>query len=197
MDYLSISRATLICVYLIGASTSTAQKGDCSVIANADDRLACYDKKDEPAKADIVGGIRGSITWQYNKHVGTRGDNGATIFLLRAPVGNTFASLESYQRKMLAFGIAPTEQPGILYAIEVDGFGRFERDDIEPGEYLTVVLSENTRPGPKDTYTNDCIERLEKYIDELKFFEKSYCRMISIESNKILSFSHDFGNTYF
>jgi hypothetical protein len=87
-----------------------------------------------PAGAATVTGV---VTYKYNNFVGNRGDQGATVYLIRLPVKKPISS----QNDALAFKL--TAIPGSQEQT-IDGFGNVEFDDVAAGEYLVVILSEQT-----------------------------------------------------
>ncbi|MEC7819155.1 MAG: hypothetical protein VX454_10895 [Pseudomonadota bacterium] len=196
MNCLAFVRSILAGGVLLLTQSAGAMDSDCAAIAKDEVRLACYDDKEGSGDIQGTGSIKGTITWQYNNFVGTRGDTESNVFLFKLPLAETFSNIKSYQAKMIGLGVAPTEKPGFFYAIKADGFGHYERNDIEAGEYVALIQSENTTPSPDDLYTKRCSEQFREYIEDLRFFNKVYCRPIFIEPGKSISLSHDFGNTY-
>lgn len=191
---------SIFIVSLVFSGTSYA--ADCSLIKNSASRLACYDsnaKQSDMNKIE-VGTVEGTVTWQYNKFVGTKGDNGATVILVRLPVEDTIAKLSDSDRDLLGRGLDSgsvyVSADGI-YEIKVDGFGKFSKDGILVGRYLTIVTSGSTSPSPDDVYTQSCTSRLKEFFNDIRFFRKAYCTSVQIKSGERSQIVHDFGNTYF
>lgn len=189
----SLTLLTLIATGTLYAGGSMAQAKDCSAIKGASARLACYDasSRKHPAQPVRVGSIEGTITWQYNKFVGTKGDVGAKVILVRSPVADSLQRLGDPERAGLTLGVVMSEQPGVIYGIAVDGFGHFAREGLASGDYKAYVISGQTTPSPDDNYTNSCAE-------DLKLFKTHtiYCTSVTITPGSKTELVHDFGNTY-
>ncbi len=87
-----------------------------------------------PATAATIGGV---VTYKYNDPIGTKGDEGSTVYLVRLPVKKPIADAE--HAKIFSLEAIPGTQRQT-----VDGFGGVEFDDVAPGQYLVVIISEQT-----------------------------------------------------
>lgn len=181
---------------LMGLPAAAAgQPKDCASITDPGSRLACYDKSRESAtQTGGHGGVEGTITWQYNDFVGTKGDTGAQVVLIRQPMTESLSGVEDYHLSSIGSGLAFSFKDRI-YVAEADGYGHYSLSDIPIGEYLAVIVSDNTRMFDEDVYMRDCKVRLAPHVKTLRFFYKAHCRQITVSAGKTLRLSHDFGNT--
>lgn len=144
-----------------------------------------------------IGSIKGNITWQYNRYIGTKADTGAKIALIPTNLSNK--SENSFFALLLQQN--PQGKDGI-YTAKADGYGTYEIQDVPAGEYYLLISSNNTRSDMK-IYTFD-EERLKKLFSEkdwnkLKMplkLNKYELKAIKIEENKTIIQSYDFGYTY-
>jgi hypothetical protein len=183
--------------WFFAEQAASGQDSDCGQIKEPSARLACYDGRAVSVANDpsAEGTIEGTITWQYNKFVGTRGDKGARVLLLKKPLEETVKKITSVS--LLTFGIA-SDREGFVYSVEADGYGRFMREGISAGEYFVLIKSGETRAGPDDFYTNECKNELQKFSSEtLTFFNKAACQTVRVVADRRVQIVHDFGNTYF
>ena len=86
----------------------------------------------------FAGELHGSITWQYNKYVGTRGDTGADIWLCPVET-NDVVSTDDENMWILGNTIASKK----LFHCRADGYGKYDIYNIPKGKYHIWVRSEN------------------------------------------------------
>lgn len=182
---------------LLGANSTSAEPTTCKSLKTPAARLTCYEKQDNKAETGS-GNVEGTITWQYNNFVGTKGDVGARIIFVRAPLEETVSKLPEPERKMLSGGIPVSESEGAgVYSTEADGFGKFSIDGLPAGSYNVFIFSSKTRPGPEDIMTNSCKARFGTHFQSFVFvLSKAYCTTAKVSSGRTSTISHDFGNTY-
>jgi len=149
-----------------------------------------------------VGHLTGTITYQYNKYVGTKADVGARVMLIQT----NHVPLYSDGGAFLLFKEIGFNDP-MIHCTEVDGMGNYYLDNIPAGYYYLLVLSEETNESPEmeemnkglarnylqGKITAEALERLELNLS-LHSFE---FETIEIKPNQTTRFSHDFGYTYF
>lgn len=87
----------------------------------------------------FAGDLHGTITWQYNRYIGTRADDGAKIWLW--PVNYDKRQISEQDEKYWLMGM---EAPKNCFVTTVDGYGKFEIYGIPAGEYVIFVSSRNT-----------------------------------------------------
>ena len=154
------------------------------------------------------GEVKGLVTYQYNKYIGTRGDNGATIFLIPK---NT-ALRESTNGRIFLQGTSGLHDSGVVVT-HADGYGNFSFGNTVPaGEYVCYIVSKNTTSGAafsinnnRDNYnaqiTKDVALYLNKYdLYSLAMFgiglNKYSSTDVSVRSGVAINLSIDFGYTY-
>ena len=148
------------------------------------------------------GQVKGQITWQYNKFIGTRGDNGAKVLLI--PVNDTVKTFDNHEAAMFLTG---TYDSGIMVT-KCDGYGNFDfGDDVPTGKYIVLIVSKNTNSMErlldenswisyfKDLYggsfSNEDLEKLILFVG----YQKYAFDYITVAENKVINISHDFGYT--
>lgn len=146
------------------------------------------------------GSIKGTITWQYSKTMGTKPDVGADIILLpiepreilTGEAGNSFAYT--------------SDLPEGYYRTEANGYGYYEISNIKAGEYYVLIISNNTYRDPlgKDDEYNFIKENiLPDYLSPKNI--ENFCKAtglrkitwesVNIRSKQTTEVSHDFGYT--
>lgn len=186
--------------FMIAGSPAEAATKNCKALKSPSARLKCYESHDSAAKPSAAPGkVEGTITWQYNNFIGTKGDVGAHVFLVRKPFDQTTAHLDPTKGKEFSGGlITVSDEDHGLFGAEADGFGKYSFDAVPPGEYAVFVFSSKTRPGPDDVYTNACKQEFGTFFQSFVFaLAKSYCTSVTVKSAGTSTVSHDFGNTYF
>lgn len=146
------------------------------------------------------GNLKGTVTWQYNKYVGTKPDVDAKVFLI--PTNFNYIN---YNGRLRSFAIGFDDIKSNLFVGKVNGYGTYEISDIPTGQYLAIIVSKNTtRNFTEDvpSYTKDTIEKLlgaEGYeafkIMNLNLSKHTWST-IEIKKDKTIDYSYDFGNTY-
>ena len=147
------------------------------------------------------GKIKGTITWQYNKYVGTKGDVGAQIYVIPTSFSPQTIS-EDDEKAYFMTGKVPKNS--MLFYTTADGYGNYEIDVVPAGEYCVFIISmkttrDFTKPVPE--YTKNA---LKPYIRNWDTIEKGTLvklhnhvfKNVEIRSGITTIFSHDFGFTY-
>ncbi|MBB6447295.1 hypothetical protein [Bacillus benzoevorans] len=149
-----------------------------------------------------LGHVNGTITWQYNKFVGTKGDVGAYVYLI--PTDLDVEKVDINNLKLyLAVGTIPQGAP--LFFTKADGYGNYELNYIPEGEYILIFSSENTKTDPNEPIHPYIVNLLQPVLKEsYQFLEtvrlnlyKSEVQVIQIKNDRTLNESYDFGYTYF
>lgn len=159
-------------------------------------------KLSNTAKKDLgYGTVKGTVTWQYNKFIGTKPDVDAKVFLI--PTDFNYKSNKK-SLDLFVLGIADGENG--LFVGKVNGYGGYEIPDVPVGEYLAIIVSKKTTRNFEEdlsTYTVNTIKNLigvEAYTNFELFNLDLYKHTLSeieIKKDKTLDLSHDFGYTYF
>lgn len=149
------------------------------------------------------GTVEGCITWQYNRYVGTRGDNNATVMLI--PENNNVKKFDNRSAAMLTKG---TYESGIMVT-KCDGYGNYSFGNKVPtGRYVYLIVSSETTDA--DRFENENLWEKnfnavfgtyfsKKDLEELRLFVgyNSYTYgYIEIEKGEREVISKDFGYTY-
>ena len=149
--------------------------------------------------------VNGLVTYQYNKFVGTRGDNGATVMLI--PANNEVKNYDNHSAAMLLSG---TYDSGIMIT-KCDGYGNFSFGQTVPmGDYHVFIISKNTTSSSRfadeeqweddiedafgDYFSDDDLDTLKTFIGYKKL-SRDYTNFGDYKYQEI-SFSVDFGYTY-
>jgi len=151
---------------------------------------------------DKPGAVKGLITWQYNKFVGTKPDVGSIVYLLPDNPGQNKISDDDASSYFLG-----TKIPENYYYAKVNGNGNYEIQNIKPGKYKAIIVSNNTnRDIVNDSYAKFFKENiLTKYFSPQKsdvfdsiilYIHKFETKDIEIKPGSSIDLSHDFGNTY-
>lgn len=146
------------------------------------------------------GNLKGTITWQYNNFVGTKGDVGAKIFLI--PTNFNKNKVTDNQADMFAMiGECPNNS-GLFFG-KADGYGNYIINNIPTGEYILLIVSAKTTRNftePIDLYTKSLLTPVVKDYNKFEILNLSINKYnilkININKGDVNNFSHDFGNTF-
>ena len=176
--------------------------------------LTCNTTDGEPIKHSFSGNecsicgmgfgqVKGTITWKYNKVLGTRGDDGAKVMLI--PIGK---NTKDFDNNLAAMLISGEYDSGIIVA-ECDGYGNYDfGNNVLEGEYICLIVSENTTEESRfknegswksliEIYFGDYFstEDLETLMVFIGYNSYSY-KVVDVEKGRTKTVSHDFGYTY-
>lgn len=139
---------------------------------------------------EFTGTVSGTITWQYNNFVGTKGDTGATVYL----VSNKNNKLKLNRTE------SSVDFKNDYISTTADGNGNYKFDNVPVGTYYVVIKSKNTNRLDNNEETK-LKPLLSSEIDVILFAE--YLRKYKVIENVEVKYgqdttiSHDFGNTAF
>jgi hypothetical protein len=147
-----------------------------------------------------VGNLKGTITWQYNKVIGTKGDVGAKIFLI--PKNFDKSKISKSDGELFAtIGSVPKDS-GLQY-VKANGYGDYELSGIQAGKYYLVISSKNTTRNFQEDLSDYVVSTLKPIIPNWDIFvqfnlhmNKHEVKEIEITKDKTLDVSYDFGNTF-
>ena len=164
-----------------------------------------------PASAANTGSVEGTITWQYNDYVGTKGDVGAKVVLFPEHLAHKLNGRNPKDAEIissLALGIVTpdVERLGIRGG-EADGFGKAEVDDVPAGYYVVLIVSSKTTRDFEKPVSDADLEMLRSYFatdasfgrlkaSPLLKLKKFWTETVEVHSGSTAHFSHDFGNTF-
>lgn len=143
------------------------------------------------------GDIKGTITYQYNQFIGSRGDVGAEVILINK---NTTPGSINFDPHYGMTGKFTTNSSTDLYRLTVNGTGHYEVNSIPAGEYVIVIKSKgaNAYTGFVDPGFDNLIKPL--FDSSYNLFRYDYTVMwkhlvdtITITPNVTLDYSYDFG----
>lgn len=140
-----------------------------------------------------TGSVEGNITYQYNRFVGSRGDVGAEIVLIKIPARATLGKLTPLNADLLlTLGVGSGMEAFGIYAATADGYGHFFKDNIPQGSYLALIISRKTSASPSEMAENSCKGSFEPEVSGRKL----HCEPVTIAPGVRTQLSHDFGFTY-
>ena len=96
------------------------------------------------------GRLQGLVSWQYNEFVGTKPDVGAKIFLFPT---RPHSKIKDEDVVSFALGIIPEENKNEYYFAKANGNGNYTISNVKPGNYLVLIISENTNRNILDDTT--------------------------------------------
>ena len=147
----------------------------------------------------FAGELHGTITWQYNRIVGTQGDNGAEVWLCPDKI-NT--SITAREERDWIHGIENIPAKG-LFCAKADGYGKYDIYGIPEGYYWIWIKSRNVSGfnprgyfRPEEVLFQHMVQHEENYKDA-KLMMNDGVFHIYIDKVKITqypsSYSYDFG----
>ena len=141
-----------------------------------------------------TGSVTGTVTYKYNNYVGNKPDTDSIVYLISKKVESLPDSI--------ALG-GTYNIPEGCFATKVDGTGKYQIDNVPIGDYVAVLLSKNTNSGSKSgslywgySVYNKFSEKGKEYADTTCYLQKIEYKNITVEADKTVTFSHDFGITY-
>ncbi|WP_018924399.1 copper amine oxidase N-terminal domain-containing protein [Salsuginibacillus kocurii] len=159
-------------------------------------------EKPSSYNSNKTGDVSGTITWQYNDYVGTRGDVNADVYLI--PSNFDYEGVNETELSLFAMGIQSAEVDG-LHLTTVNGNGEYQLNNIPIGEYVLVVSSENTTRDltqPVSDYVENTVNSLlgNEVYSEFELFnlkrDKHTIEIIEVQEDRTIDYSHDFGYTF-
>lgn len=153
----------------------------------------------KPEKPAVSGSatLKGNITWQYNKVIGTKPDVGAAIYLF--PKNNKATTAAELVK--VANGEMPASKIGIYFA-SVDGYGTYELNNLPAGEYVALYISLKTLRDFMQPLEDTTKNRLRPYIsnvDTIPLGLSLFNHMvidIQLKDNEQKTISKDWGYTH-
>jgi len=151
------------------------------------------------------GTVEGTITWQYNNFVGTKGDVGAKVMLFPENVRISAADFELLQDGIPSAACVHRYH---LFTGTADGYGKVTIDALPLGSYHGIVYSAKTTrnlSAPFESYEATELRSLiqgDVSDDALNssawihIFKWTVLSDIQVRKGQTTHFNHDFGNTY-
>lgn len=179
------------------------EKYNIELIKNKENQLNRTNNVNVESSSIDKGNLRGIITWQYNKLIGTKPDVNAKIYLISENYNkNTMTNDEESLFTLL--GSVSEDKKDKLFFSKINGYGNYEIDNIPVGKYLMIIISNNTtRPPDLVGEFETAKSILTPYINDWDKFKlvnlsknKSEFKIINIMKNETIDISHDFGYTY-
>ncbi|SEF70579.1 Ankyrin repeat-containing protein [Paenibacillus sp. UNC499MF] len=147
------------------------------------------------------GNLKGTITWRYNEYIGTKPDIDARVYLI--PVNFDKNSITEEQSRRFTFGYTPDNNTSLYYK-SANGYGNFEINSIDAGDYYAVISSSKTKRRSLEPLSEYVVSTLKPLLRDWDDFSKFFLQMnkhevkrITIKPNETLNISHDFGYTYY
>jgi len=169
------------------------------------EELLQNDAPEQPSTADNekYGKLSGTLTWQYNKAIGTKPDVGAKAIIIPKNFERTD---DMYLLKLDALTLSFNNYG--IYSTKSDGYGKYIIDDIPTGDYYILLISQNAyndlsiredlivnfwaQAELKDLFGTDIYSKME---NSLKLYKHAF-DTITIKEGKETIKSHDFGYSY-
>lgn len=171
-----------------------------------------------PAPELDPGTVVGMVTWQYNDFVGTKGDVGATVALMPSPMKKRLDNSTSRLFSLSLFlgeGIQPSMERLGIYFGKADGMGQVVIDNVHPGTYIPIIVSNKTERNTEEPISPDEWEVLAPFFinsdAEKSWYVSDASQLpghiagiskwstlypIIVRPDKTAHFEHDFGHTY-
>jgi len=147
-----------------------------------------------------TGGVKGSVTWQYNNYIGTKPDVGAKIYLFRHSTKDKYNNISALDINRFQRGRS-FEELG-LFVATANGFGNYEIINLPADRYTVLLVSENTTRSPNTNmsaykYLLDPMWNTWEHFETIFLFKNKFnMEYVEIKEDKTLDVSYDFGNTY-
>ena len=148
--------------------------------------------------AENTGSIKGTVTWQYNDFVGTKGDVGAKIELIPKDFDVNSISAEAEDSWLIK-----DESPdgSGIFVTCADGYGNYEINGIPAGSYMLIIVSKQTTRDvtiepQREPFTN-YVRNWDKFKIGIFGIGKYMYKYVTIKEGITSVMSYDFGNTYF
>lgn len=146
----------------------------------------------------ITGKVKGTITWQYNKVIGTKGDTNATVFLFPKKADFTKKDLNLF---ILTKKATKDNNKIGIFSANVNGMGNYEISNVPVGEYYILIMSKNTigdmtiSDFDKERLSNIFSQRNYETLELLLKVNKYKLDTIDIVKGDATDYSYDFGFT--
>lgn len=169
-----------------------------TTIAQAQQKDKEESEQRERDDSSRTGNMKGVITWQYNKFIGTKPDTGANVCLI--------SKNKNKNSNNKTFTITLTQHPNGengIYTAKADGYGNYEIGSVPIGQYYLLIESNNTNSDMTiDSYTYSVLQNMFlgeewKILQNTLKMNKYRFKEVEIKANKTIIESHDFGYTYF
>lgn len=141
-----------------------------------------------------TGKLTGDVSYKYNNYIGNKPDTGTLVILISKNVKRLPDDIDEIF----------TNKCEKVYCTEVDGSGKYVFDKIPIGEYFLVLISKNTNDDyfsvkGKDSWGNAYLlfsEKGKKSAENFAKMRKTRNTTITIENGETVTYSYDFGITY-
>ena len=149
------------------------------------------------AEVQEYGSIKGTITYQYNKFIGSRGDVGAMVVLIKRDLAPGSAH---YDFKTGRTGKLTSIINNSVYRVAVDGYGHYEINNIPSGDYIIIInsceawdYSQVIDPGFASLVKPYFDDTYDDFVKNHTCLRKHIVDTISIEPNTTVNYNYDFG----
>ncbi|MEH7345546.1 hypothetical protein V7122_16955 [Bacillus sp. JJ1532] len=178
----------------------TPSKAKLALLGNHPIKNPVNTGKDKVVVTDF-GNLKGTVTWQYNKFIGTKPDVGANVFLIPT---NFDPSKYSKSQLDLFSTIGSIPEGSNMHHVKANGYGNYELNNIPVGEYVLLISSNNTTRDftqPIDESTEEMLLRLlgngyEIFMQFNLELQNHDWTTVEIQKNTTQDKSIDFGYTF-
>lgn len=187
-----------------GENLNEIEKYNVELIKSHEEKLSENNSSGQvKASSNKKGNLKGTVTWQYNKVIGTKPDVGAKIYLI--PEKFNKSSMTDKEAKPFAMlGSISEDKKGILFFKTANGYGNYEINDIPVGKYVILIVSNKTTRNihePIDDYPKNLLMPLVNDWKDFEYFNLNLYKFtvgtIDIKENETIDESYDFGYTYY
>lgn len=148
--------------------------------------------KNKPGKVVVT------VTWKYNNFVGNKPDADAIVVLVPEKLEEKLPSqcVSPIGSKIMADSLKKKLGDKSAYLEIAGGDGKATFNQVKPGKYTAIIVSQNTNQG-SDLYELE-MKILGKYFDDPNtVMHKSTTVSIEVAPGETFEKSYDFGITYF
>ncbi len=162
--------------------------------------------KIKPAEATAYGSVTGNVTYHYNQYRGYVPDTNARVFLI--PKNR---NAKGFNIKYTDFTVlSSTLLKKYVYSGKVDGRGNYAINHVPTGQYVAVIVSENTTDGnwfnasDKKTFYTNRSKKFKNVLNDFSAFRLSKSigmyqwsiGTLAVYKGEKTGYSHAFGYTY-
>lgn len=115
------------------------------------------------------GTVSGSVTWHYNQYKGYVADTNAKVFLVpKDGSASTYKHDNDFSFSYPSYSFMQELQNNYIYCAEVDGSGNYVINNVPIGEYITLIISHNSKGSAWfDAYDDSISDAPDSYYESI------------------------------